>query len=753
MQNKSLSTFFATQKPTDLTSCDREEVHLSGLIQNVGALILIDPATRDITACSENAPELLGLTELTFAALAETMPEVADAIRTIGQGDDVFPKRQILDYQSPGNGNAYNAIVTGGVDQILLEFTPAGKLTPEAFRKQLRRLREGCARIMASETFRDALQVSVDLAREITGFSRVKIYQFLPDWSGHVIAESRTPNMDSFVGLHFPDTDIPKQARALFDMLPYRIVATVKDDTVPLIPVSASATSPQPPPDLSWSILRSCSKMHTEYLRNMGVEATFSTAIHHQGELWGLIACHNDKPGFVPVDNWDLIRDIAETLSAKLIEVTSKETSAMMSEMRVIESSIASKLRSKGSVDDVLQEFAPVMRRFLKADGFAFQYGGTIFGDGKLPPAGFIKELISSRELDPNSNDYFQTTALHRHVPEAAQYKDSACGVLIQPIQAHRTCQLIWFRGPASGKVNWAGNPQKQSVVDKDGVETLSPRNSFETWVEKHSEHALAWTPAEINVAREVLKEILDIVATQLILGEKNFTLRTFAHAAAHDIKSPLRTIDFALDLISEDQTLARNPLVIEAMEIASTSSDRLRKLVSQMTEHSILEDKLPETVPLDLVGIIADVRKMVHAAEIESGATFDVQEEFPRVTGRTELITTLLLNLIGNSIKYRSPERPLKISIGARDEGKAVSLWVRDNGTGIEPQYARQVFEPFKRLVGYDEVEGSGLGLSICRRIADLHDGEIAVNSDYPGPGTEILITLPKAAIRLENR
>ncbi len=129
--------------------------------------------------------------------------------------------------------------------------------------------------------------------RALTGFDRVMVYRFDPDGSGEVIAESARSSLDPYLGLHYPASDIPKQARALYERNWLRIIADVDAAPVPVLP----ARDPHGRLlDLSMSSLRTVSPIHLEYLRNMGVAASLSVSILRGGKLWGLFACHHTEP-------------------------------------------------------------------------------------------------------------------------------------------------------------------------------------------------------------------------------------------------------------------------------------------------------------------------------------------------------------------------------------------------------------------------------------------------------------------------
>ena len=142
------------------------------------------------------------------------------------------------------------------------------------------------------------LQAITDEVRLATGFDRVMVYQFQPDESGAVIAEAKHQDLEPFLGLRYPASDIPKQARDLYLLNRMRIIPDANYTPAALTPALNPITGK--PLDLSFSVLRSVSPMHLEYLANMGVDASMSLSLVIEGRLWGLIAGHHRTPRYVP---------------------------------------------------------------------------------------------------------------------------------------------------------------------------------------------------------------------------------------------------------------------------------------------------------------------------------------------------------------------------------------------------------------------------------------------------------------------
>lgn len=743
-RSDSLSSYFANTDAVTLDNCDKERIHLSDAIQAIGALLAVDPATSKIIAASENAQDLLasGKQDILALSLADISAQLSDEIGALTHESQVL--HEVLDFEVIHNNIHYDAVTHQHDGRRIIEFLPNNTPSAQSVRRKMRLCSKSCTRILKSETFEKGMQIAVEAVREITGFSRAKIYQFLPDWSGKTVAESRDGRLESFLGLHFPSSDIPQQVRHIMLMVPYRAIGTVSDDTIPIIAKIPNDNGEKL--DLSWSLLRSISIMHTEYCRNMGVKATFSCSLLHEDKLWGLIACHHDEEILLPFDSWSLIQEISLALMLRYDQQQRLDVTDMIYQLRLIENKFASEVRKNGDIEVVIEMLIPRLQEFLGADGFAFQYGDSLHLSGSTPPAEFVKRLIQWAISQRETTDQFDTIELHKQWEPAKAHIDTACGVLIQPVTVHRVCQLIWFRGPITKRVEWAGKPVKRHVPD-DGENTsqiLAPRFSFERWIEEHNEQSAPWQIAELESAREIFKEFLDIVASHVLLKEENDTLRTFTASAVHDIRAPLRGITMALDIMNEDNF--EESSVKQTHGIAQRSAKRLTNLTAAILDLTSITAQAQNFESTNLNVLLQTVTELLEQDISDCHASIKI-ETLPTVKVNASLISRLFLNLISNSLKYaHADRRPIVLIKLVNSDNDKVVISVSDNGMGIAHEQADKIFKPLERLHSAEKIEGTGLGLTICKKVLEAHRGSIILDTKYSG-GSRFIISLPNEA------
>ncbi|MEL7093405.1 MAG: ATP-binding protein, partial [Pseudomonadota bacterium] len=305
-----------------------------------------------------------------------------------------------------------------------------------------------------------------------------------------------------------------------------------------------------------------------------------------------------------------------------------------------------------------------------------------------------------------------------------------------------RVCQLLWFRGPITRQVEWAGRPTAKVMVDPKTGTTLGPRNSFDKWVEEHRDQSLPWQEAELEAAREIFKEFLDIITSQLLLKEENSSLRKFAHTAAHDIQSSLRGISTALSWMEEDGFDAKSTR--EHQILALEQAQKLQQLTHSLLEMSLLQDQKAVFRHADLTQIAEEALKLVQH-DLDSVGGQIIIGALPEWRVAPDLMIRLLLNLCGNAIKYAVSDVPLRVEIeaGYSQDGN-FRLTVTDNGPGIDPRYSEKIFEQATRL--HSDGEGSGFGLAICAEIAKIHDGYLSLDTSFVD-GARFVFELPKPA------
>ena len=491
----------------NLTNCDREPIHVPSSVQPFGFLLAL---VSDFTICmaSENAPDYLGgdiggLLQQPIAAVLS--PAGVAAIRSrvdYLSGPDAVERMFGIDLL--GKGRLFDLAIHFSGAYLVVEAEPSliesGANSGELVRLMLGRIRK-------TTSMADLAQEAARQLKLLTGFDRVMVYRFHPDGSGEVIAEVAGPGLEPFLGLHYPASDIPRQARQLYQRNWLRIIADINAAPAPLLstPVHNAGLL-----DLSMSVLRAVSPIHIEYLRNMGVAASMSVSILRDGKLWGLFACHHYAPHHLSFEK----RTAAELFGQMyswLLEARERETDiayetrAHHIQERLIERA-AAQAHSKRAILDFVADY----RQMIECDGIAVWSDDEITLDGETPTEAEVQDLIGF--INRTSPGRICASAEIAKIYAAGEaFRARAAGFLAIPIsRTPRDC-LIFFRREMLRSVNWAGDPHKTYSEGPLGAR-LTPRKSFELWQQTVAGQAKPWTAADLRIAESLRVTLLEVI-------------------------------------------------------------------------------------------------------------------------------------------------------------------------------------------------------------------------------------------------
>ncbi len=487
----------------DLTACDREPIHIPGSIQPHGLLLVVDPERMIVVGGAgaiedRLAPDWQGrsIDELLGQSITERL-----AAHT-GSGNVVLA-------QVRGCAESFDATAHRSAQWLLIELEPA--MGPYASAAEvLLSLDAAGVTFERAANLRDLCERAAAVFRTMTGFARVMIYQFLDDEAGVVVAEAREEGLGSFLNHHFPASDIPHQARALYMRNRVRVIPDVGYEPARLRSASVELTAL----DMSDVALRSVSPIHVQYLKNMDVRASASISIVKDGLLWGLIACHHPVPHLLSFDARMACRTLAGGLARQIRAKEEAEAYREQLRLRSAEDTILGRLGRDSSLYTHLGVVGDELRQILCADGFAAAQGKDIFALGHCPDTAGLRQ-ISTWVRDRAAVVPFSSNVLPQRCEPAQHYVGSASGLMAVTVATDTPMTLMWFRAEEIEVVTWAGNPHKAVGAALDAV--LTPRHSFEAWAEVVRGRSRAWTLAEVETASRLKRNIFDAWQNQRV--------------------------------------------------------------------------------------------------------------------------------------------------------------------------------------------------------------------------------------------
>ena len=745
----------AAVSTVDLSICDREQVHLCGAIQPHAALLVLREPALTVEQASGNTLEMLGIAAdvlLGQAVEAVLGQSAAAALATRLQRDDLSDALLHLLWvpELAGKSAPFHIFGHRTAHALLLEFEPAEPIDLSRSAEIQSAVRTTLNHLQKASSLQSFLSLAVDNVRAVIGFDRVLAYRFGADGSGHVIAESLEPDLglEPYLGLHYPASDIPEPARRLFALSWVRHLPNVDYVPVPLVPESNPRTGAAV--DLSHAFSRSVSVMYTEYLRNMGVQATLVMTLTNAGRLWGLISCmHHRGPKRVPYDVRLGAEFFAHMASLLLSEKEAIEHQAYRARLGHVVEGLAGAIRNVQRLGAALTMGEPNMLSEMDAAGAAVVTEEGVALLGQTPAETEVAALADwlAQRADPR----FATPALADEYEPAGAFAASCAGLLAIRLSHEAPDCLMWFRPPNVEEVHWAGDPGKAvEVSETDGEIRLRPRTSFALWKETVSGRARPWLPCEIDHAgqlRSVIIEVLGERARVLArineeLAKSNLELDSFAYAASHDLKEPLRGISNFARFVQDSEPALSDEGKLRVETIVRLTK-RMHDLLESLLHYSRVGRTELELTETDLDQVVAQVVQTLKSGS-RAAERIDVRTAgpLPRVYCDRVRVVELFHNLIGNALKYNDRDEK-RVEIGCDASADPPVFFVRDNGIGIAEQHAQRVFELFRRLHGRDEYGGgTGVGLTIAHKVVSRHGGRIWLEST-PGVGTTFFFTL----------
>ncbi|GAB6388792.1 HWE histidine kinase domain-containing protein [Stutzerimonas marianensis] len=507
--------------PSDATlDCAQEPIHLPGAIQPHGVLLGCTLPDWSIAHVSANCQTFFSGVEpasLLGQPLDRVLPlETVHAVRNQLQTAMLAGTAERLDCLALDVGaQRYDLTVHMADGLAVIEATPAVQGSGANGVSLLRGL---AGRLRRAPTVARLLTLAAQQMRAVTGYDRVMIYRFLHDDSGEVVAEAVRPGTESYLGLRYPATDIPAQARTLYRRQPLRLIPDVDYQPVPVLPGRGPDGLPL---DLGLAALRSVSPVHIQYLRNMGVRATLTVSLMKGDRLWGLIACHHGEPHYLSGALCSAAELFGQMLSLQIDAREQQHEQQRLSLAQDAHDQLLAAMSPRDTVFEDLDRYADMLNSMIACDGMAVWSNGALSGRGMLPPEDAIAELIAFLERMPADRIY-ATSSLSEHFAAAGRFAECASGVLAIPISRVAQDYLLFFRRELIQTVSWGGNPDKATQRDP-ATGKLHPRSSFEAWRETVRGHAQPWTTSERRVAETLRVALLEVVLrrSELIATER----------------------------------------------------------------------------------------------------------------------------------------------------------------------------------------------------------------------------------------
>ncbi|MBF0864109.1 GAF domain-containing protein [Gluconobacter sp. R71646] len=700
-----------------MTSCDREPIHRPDAIQPYGLLLIADSTSLAVIGGAGDiegrlAPDWLGRPLADVLKIPESRlhdekrPSLSD-LRVAGLKDETF---SILRHAQDTH--------------LLIELEPVeahNLLTWDIFGE----IDSTADRFERCPDTASVCRHGAAIFRRLTGFDRVLVYRFMEDGTGRVVGESRNDAFPSLMNHHFPASDIPAQARALYLRNRIRVIPDITYEAAPIRPPEAGLAGL----DLSDVQLRSVSPIHLQYMANMGARASASVSLVVDGVLWGLIACHNATPRCLSEDIRAACRTLAGVMSRQLRNKEELVTYQERLRLRNAMEFVTSHFDVRHPIESNLRSFMGELQALFPCNGFAVISDETITGTGVLPDADNLHRLHDWLRLGTNGG-IFVSTMLGKDYPPAAEWPERSAGLLAITLPFRTPTCLIWSRVEIIQTIEWAGNPHKDTA---EGSDVLRPRASFRTWEQTIRGHSTRWTSEQKQAARRLRRVLIADYQTQQ-LRELNATLA----ATLEERENLLRQKDF---LIREVNHRVQNSLQMVAsflkLQARSASNEETTTALTE-AQHRIaaiglVHRRLYRDEHFGIVDLGRYLEELMEELCSSLGADWHEQLHlslFPIMISADRAINIglVLTELVINASKYAYDGKAGPLHVGLTQTSDRLVLTVSDQGE-CTPQ-----------------LKGTGFGTRMMNAVVSSLSGTLTYTT--LSPGLEAVMTLPLDSI-----
>jgi light-regulated signal transduction histidine kinase (bacteriophytochrome) len=727
-----MSTTAPSSGEIDLTSCDREPIHIPGAILPHGAMLVLDPNSLEVLQSAGDCEGLVGVpAQELLGRHADTLfrADQIERVRALVAAMDLKKPRHLLDPMLRIRADFPLDVSLHRSDgTLVMEFEAAD--TADRFAADpLAGVQEMIAGFGEADSLQSLCHLAAERVRAVAQYDRVLVYRFMQDDSGWVIAESRKAELQPFLDLHYPAADIPKQARALYVKSWLRLITQVNYEPALLLPKNNPRTGE--PLDMSQAILRDVSPVHRQYLRNMGIDASMSISIIRGGKLWGLIACHHYSPRLLPRHLRAVCELFGSMFSLQLEARESGEQFGARLASRMVLQNLMLNLAGADDYAGGLTQQSPNLLDYIhggsaggdgkRQGGVAVCVNGQLTSLGDTPTQVEIVQIVSWLDSHmAQSPGVYSTDRLQEVWQPAAAFAAAAAGLLVISVSPDPSNFIMWFRPELIGTVNWAGEPKK--LLDFAAHDDqLNPRKSFEVWKETVRGRSLPWTSGDLDAAFDLRVSLLHVVLRRI-----NEAAQERKRAAERD----------ALLMLELDHRVKNTIANIQALVLrTSRSAESLTGFVqgldgrirSMAKSHSLLSQSRWEGVSIDRLLREELDPYMQEQMQIELSG-IDVM-----LTPKSALSLSLAIHeLATNAAKFGAFSQPL---------GRVAVRWILTTDGGIDLWW---------REIGGPQVSPPshvGFGTTLIERALAMETGGRA-RIQYRPAGVVCSVFLPSTSV-----
>lgn len=726
--------------------CNEIIIHHPGHIQSFGYLVGINALTKTIEFYSDNVTQILDLdhsilgqdaTDISVLGFILDSPQFLFIVTSAEDDVKYIDRVMIREKEHHITFYRHEDIIYIELEECILNAEHNSVLVKKI--KNLISYKQGA----------NIWEFLVEKIKEITDYDRVMVYKFNEDKSGKVVAEAKNDDMESYLDLHYPESDIPSQARALYLKNFKRILSDVNDRPVKILSTRENV-------DLSISSVRALSPIHVEYLINANIASSFSISIIIDNELWGLVTCHSTYQKHIDLDH-RICAEIATFIAANSYH--SFLSAGILEYDNILIDKclhLKNELLSYQNIGESVSRNVEDIREISGTQGFASIIDGQTITSGRTPNNDVLKRIASWAKTDLNETIYYNDS-FYKTYGRRLDLDKSCCGIALSFINKDQGNILMWFNGEFQQNISWAGKKENKVKTIKmfdEKVKLVSPRRSFEVFNEEILGRSAPWDSKDkkrVTAVKEIIErtfqEQLFYVSTlnkelskvNSELGKANEELDAYSHTISHDLATPLTVMKLNMQIMAK---LNNEGMNIKLINNVLNEIDNMSDMMSNVLKLSRLKYSEYDIIDIDPTNII---EKAISDAKLSyNDSALVTTDDIFRISGEKSMVTQVFQNIITNAVKYsakKGSDATIHISSFIQDDH--VVFGIEDNGIGIPYTSKKDVFKIFNRMSNTKSYFGSGVGLSIVESIMKKLNGSIDFES-IENTGTKFIVTFP---------
>lgn len=561
-------------------------------------------------------------------------------------------------------------------------------------------------------------------------FERVFTLQIYETGQSCVIAEHRNGNEITLKGKEFDRSFLPSALTTYYNSLSYRYVPSLNDSKQQLYTIDPDIT-------LLCSQLMPMPQLHERYLKSIGVKSALFFPLYLQGEFWGLVIAQHPQERKVDLHQRKLCTFIVQSAMSKFENKFKQGLIEQSEQLQESENTLKQALAHNKTLNCAMVQHMELLQAMAQADGFAIYDQGDVYFSGLTPNIDLFNELIQYLQENCTKTIFKDYNFRLQHGMHLSQPLPFA-GLLYYTLGKEKNYYLVWFR-----------KEKISSIVQFEEYE-IEGKSQIKTWEQSIYDSALPWDENDlkfINLLQQIIQESIVSKATekQTLTDELkilNNELEMFTFSLSHDLKNPLSILKMGLQFLRTAGHNLSNEKKEEWLKNLSGSVSNIEDIIDNIVN---LNRSKSSTLAKDPIPMAYTIQKICKESVMIYNAPhckIKLGQLLP-VWGEKSALFQVFLNIINNAIKYSRERKQPILTIDSEMDDLQVCYLINDNGIGIPSEYLPTIFDIFVRASNANTVEGTGVGLSLVKRIMERMGGSIEIDS-VEAEGTTIRLYFP---------